>query len=105
MSTQQINRISTTALIALSTIAAFSIIVAASIAILGGQPPQRAQDEGVGAHIFQLSVVGAVFSALVFSSTANWRRSWTTARPLLIAVALLAIAFSTLYYFEHILGY
>lgn len=60
------------------------------------QAPQ--QDEGTGAHIFQITMVLLAVLLLVFLATADFRRMW---RPLLVSAVLLALAFAALYYLEH----
>ena len=89
----RINRASGLILVALS--------LTALLAVLGGftQPPQP--DEGVGAHIFQLSIVGLVPAVLLFLLTANWKHPSRSARPLAFSTAALVIAFGALYYLEH----
>jgi hypothetical protein len=73
----------------------------ALLAVLGGftQPPQP--DEGVGAHIFQLSIIALVPTILLFLVTANWRQPSRSARPLAFSTAALVLAFGALYYLEH----
>jgi hypothetical protein len=89
----RINRVSGLLLIALS--------LTALLAVLGGftQPPQP--DEGVGAHIFQLSIVALLPTLLLFLVTADWKQRWRSARPLAFSTAALVIAFGALFYLEH----
>ena len=89
----RINRASGLLLIALS--------LAALLAVLDGftQPPQP--DEGVGAHIFQLSIVALVPTMLFFLVTADWKQPSRSARPLAFSSAALVLAFGALYYLEH----
>jgi len=91
--TRQINRISSRVLIVLSLIAV--------LAVLSGymQPPQP--DEGAAAHICQLAIVLAIPMIALFLSTADWRLSWRSARPLAFPAAALILAFAALYYLEH----
>jgi len=93
MRSQQINRASGIVLIGLS--------LTALLAVLTGylQPPQP--DEGVGAHIFQLSIVALVPAILLFVATADWKQPRRSARPLALPAAALALAFAALYYLEH----
>ena len=90
---QQINLVSSVALIALSFIAL--------LAVLSGyaRPPQP--DEGIAAHIFQLSVVALAPVVPLFVATSEWKRSLRGLVPLGIAAAVLMTAFSALYYLEH----
>lgn len=73
----------------------------ALLAVLWGftQPPLP--DEGTGAHIFQLSIVGLLPMTLVFVTTADWSRPARTALPLLLAAPLTVLAFLALYLLEH----
>jgi hypothetical protein len=89
----RINRASGLLLIALS--------LTALLAVLGGftQPPQP--DEGVGAHIFQLSIIALVPTILSFLVTANWKQRWGSARPLAFSTVALVLAFGALFYLEH----
>jgi cytochrome bd-type quinol oxidase subunit 2 len=93
MHRQQINHISSKALIVLS--------LTALLAVLSGysQPPQP--DEGTAAHIFQLSIVALVPVILLFVATSDWRQPKRSARPLTFPVAALVLAFGALYYLEH----
>jgi hypothetical protein len=63
--------------------------------------PVRETDEGTLAHIFQLSVVAAFFSGLLFVPTANWREARRSAWALALPAGLLALAFAALYILEH----
>lgn len=91
---QQINRVSSKAVLVLS--------LTALIAVLSGyaQPPQP--DEGTAAHIFQLSIVLLVPMILLFLATADWTQRARSARPLTFPAAVLVIAFGALYYLEHL---
>jgi ABC-type uncharacterized transport system permease subunit len=90
---QQINRVSGKVLIVLS--------LTALLAVLSGytQPPQS--DEGVAAHIFQLSIVAVLPMILLFLATADWRQPLRNLRPLAFPVAVLVFAFGSLYHLEH----
>jgi hypothetical protein len=73
----------------------------ALLAVFSGyfQPPQP--DEGVGAHIFQVSIVALLPTILLFLATADWKQPWRSARPLVLPAAALALAFAALYHLEH----
>jgi hypothetical protein len=90
---QQIHRLSSRVIIALSLIAL--------LAVLSGytQPPQP--DEGTAAHVFQLSIVALVPMILLFLATADWRQPSRSARPLAFPATALVVAFGALYYLEH----
>lgn len=89
---QQINRISSKVLIALSFVAL--------LAVLSGyfQAPQP--DEGSAAHVFQLSIVLLVPTILLFLATADWKQPWRSARALTLPSVAVVLAFAALYYLE-----
>jgi hypothetical protein len=93
MHTRQLNRVSGLASILLSS--------AALLAVISGyfQPPQP--EEGIAAHIFQLSIVALVPMILLFLATMDWKRPLRSSRLLAFPAAALAFAFSALYYLEH----
>ena len=103
MTTEQVNRMSGITFIAFSLVAAVLVVSAAALAIVSGRPPQP-HDEGTAAHIFQVSVVIAAFSAFVFVGTADWQQPGRATRTLVAGALLVAVAFAVLYYFEHVLG-
>ena len=90
---QQINRISSKILLALS--------ITALLAVLSGYTQPLHPDEGAAAHIFQLSIVALVPTILLFLVTADWRQPLRSARPLAFPAAALVLAFGALYYLEH----
>ena len=94
MPMQQVNRLSSIALVVLS----FTALVV--VLWVYTQPPLP--DEGVGAHIFQLAVLALVPVTLVFLVTADWRQPSRSAWPLAVAVAATVLAFAALYYLEHV---
>jgi hypothetical protein len=93
MRTQQLNRVSSIVIIVLSL---FVLLL-----VLWGftQPPLP--DEGVGAHLFQLSIVALVPMTLLFLATADWTQPSRSARPLAFTAAATLLAFVALYYLEH----
>ena len=98
---QQLNRISTVGLVVLSLGALLPLLVVAVPAMLSGQVQPREQDEGTGAHIFQLSIALLMPAILVFLATANWARPGRVFRALALPACAVACAFGLLYYFEH----
>jgi hypothetical protein len=90
---QQINRVTSKSVLALSLIAL--------IAVLSGyaQPPQP--DEGTAAHIFQVAILLLVPVIFLFIATSDWKRPARSARPLALPATLLVLAFGALYYLEH----
>ena len=98
---QQLNRISTVGLVVLSLGALLPLLVFAVPAMLSGHVQPREQDEGTGAHIFQLSIALLMPAILVFLATANWARPGRVVRALALPACAVACAFGLLYYFEH----
>jgi uncharacterized membrane protein YozB (DUF420 family) len=90
---QQINQVSSRVLLVLSLIALVTVVSGYF------QPPQP--DEGTGAHIFQLSIVAAALTILLFLATADWQKPVRVLRSLLFPAVVLAISFGALYYLEH----
>ena len=102
MSEQGVNRISGHVVLAL-TLFAMSLVVGATVmAMLGWFSPSSDGDEGTAAHLFQLAVVLLIPTGLTFVATANWRQPWNVAKRLVVPAAALVVAFSTLYYMEHL---
>jgi hypothetical protein len=95
MQTQQINRISSRLMIALSMIALLTVMSGYA------QPRPLDKDEGTAAHIFQLSVVALLPVIVVFFATANWKQPSRSTRLLAFPATALALAFAALYYLEH----
>jgi hypothetical protein len=92
--TQQINGISSAGLIVLSLTALLDVL------FLGyTQPPL--QDEGTGAHIFQLSIAALVPTGFLFLATSDWTQPVRTARRLAFPAVVVLLAFAALYYLEH----
>lgn len=91
--TQQVNRVSSIAIVSLS--------LTALLVVLWGYTQPPLPDEGTGAHIFQLSIVALVPTTLVFLTTTDWRQPWRSARPLAVAAAATVLAFVALYFLEH----
>jgi len=93
MRVQQINWVSSIALIVLSHTALLDVL------LLGyTQPPLP--DEGTGAHIFQLSIVALVPIGFIFLATADWTQPVRTVRRLAVPAAVVVLAFAALYYLE-----
>jgi hypothetical protein len=92
--TQRINGVSRKIMLFLSLVALLTVLTGYTSA------PQ--QDEGTGAHIFQLSIVLLAPTILLFFVTADWSRPVHSARPLALAAVFVALAFGALYYLEHV---
>ena len=97
MPSQQLNRVSGVVLIALSLVALFTVVTG-----LIWPPPVPEPDEGTQAHIFQLSIAGLLPVAVLVVGTADWRRPWQSARPIVFAAVAMLLAFGGLYYLEHL---
>jgi hypothetical protein len=96
MNGQEINRVSSKVMITLSLIA---LLVVLSGYTQSPQPPEP--DEGVAAHIFQLSIVALMPAIVLFIATADWMQPRRSARPLAFSAVALIFAFTALYYLEH----
>jgi hypothetical protein len=91
---QEINRVSGIVLIVLSLTALLDVL------LLGyTQPPLP--DEGLGAHIFQLSIVALMPTGFLFLLTADWTQPVRTVRRLAFPASVVVLAFAALYYLEH----
>ncbi|TME91207.1 MAG: hypothetical protein E6I52_26610 [Chloroflexi bacterium] len=93
MRTQQVNRVSSIAIVLLS--------LTALLVVLWGYTQPPLPDEGVGAHIFQLSIVALVPMTFLFLATADWSQPRRSARPLALTTVATVLAFGALYYLEH----
>jgi hypothetical protein len=91
---REINRVSGIILIVLSLTALLDVL------LLGyTQPPLS--DEGTGAHIFQLSIVALLPTALLFFATADRGQPVRIVRRLAFPAVVVVLAFAALYYLEH----
>ena len=102
MSNQTINRVSGHVMLGLSLFAMFLVGGATVLAMLGRFDPSPDGDEGTAAHLFQLAIVLLVPAGLAFLVTADWRRPLKVAKRLVVPAVALVVAFSTLYYMEHL---
>ncbi len=64
------------------------------------QPPR--QDEGAGAHIFQLTIVALAGALVVFAATADWSHPLRVVKRLLIPAIATVLAFAAVWYLEHV---
>jgi hypothetical protein len=71
-------------------------------AVLTWQRPPPYEDEGVAAHIFQLSIVALLPVGLIFLATADWKQPVQSVRRLAFPATAVVLAFSLLFYFEHV---
>jgi hypothetical protein len=103
MSEQRANRITGHIVLGLSLFA-MSLVVGATVLTMQGKfEPSPDGDEGTAAHLFQLAIVLIVPAGLAFLVTADWRQPWTVVKRLALPAVALGVAFSTLYYMEHLL--
>jgi uncharacterized membrane protein len=101
LSMRRLNAVSTVGLIVLSLTAFLPLLVVAVPVMLGGQLPPRERDEGTGAHIFQLSIAALLPAGLLLVATADSSQPRQIARRVAFPIAVVILAFVTLYYFEH----
>lgn len=101
MSEQRVNRISGHIVLGLSLFA-MSLVVGATVLVMQGRlDPSPNGDEGAAAHLFQFAIVLIVPAGLTFFATADWRQPWIVTKRLVVPALALVVAFSTLYYMEH----
>lgn len=97
------NRAATVGLVLLSTIALSTILSATLTALLSGQLLPAETDEGIGAHIFQLSIAAMLPVGIVFLATADGTAPSRLIRRLAFPTFAVIAAFALLYVFEHYL--
>jgi hypothetical protein len=102
MGNQIINRVCGNAVAGLSLFAMLLAVGATVLAMLGRIHPSTDGDEGTVAHLFQLAIVLLLPTTMAFLVTADWRRPRQVVRRLALPAAALMVAFSTLYYMEHL---
>jgi hypothetical protein len=102
MGNQRANRISGHVVLGLSLFAMCLVVGATALAMLGRFSPSADGDEGTAAHLFQLAIVLLVPAGVTFLATADWRRPRTVAMRLAVPALALVVAFSALYYMEHV---
>jgi hypothetical protein len=102
MSNPRANRISGHVVLGLSLFAMCLVVGATVLAMLGRFSPSADGDEGTAAHLFQLAIVLLLPAGVTFLATADWQRPRNVAIRLAVPAVALAVAFSTLYYMEHV---
>lgn len=102
MKEQVVNRLSGHFVVALSLFAMMLVVGATVLTMLGRFSPSPDGDEGTPAHLFQLAIVLLVPTGLTFLATADWRQPGKVAGRLVVPAVALVVAFSTLYYMEHL---
>ncbi|MEO6223052.1 MAG: hypothetical protein ABIP90_07360 [Vicinamibacterales bacterium] len=96
-----LNRASILVVLGLSLFAMSLVVGATGLVMLGRLNPSPDGDEGTLAHLFQLAIVLLLPAGLTYLATANWRQPWDVVKRLAVPTAALVVAFSTLYYMEH----
>ena len=82
---------------------AMSLVVGATVLTLAGRfDPSPDGDEGTAAHLFQLAIVLLLPAGATFLATADWQQPVRVAKRLVVPATALAVAFSSLYYMEHL---
>ena len=92
---QNINRISAVIPVVMSLLALGVVLVVVTTGWERGL-----QDEGAGAHIFQLLIVLQAPFILAFLATADWGRLMNVARPAAVQVATMALAIGSVALFQ-----
>lgn len=101
MNDQCVNRISGRIVLGLSLFAMSLVVGATVLTTMGRFDPAPGGDEGTAAHLFQLAIVLVLPAGLIFLATADWRQPLIVARRLVLPAVALVVAFSTLFYMEH----
>jgi hypothetical protein len=102
MSEQSVNRISGRVVLGLSLFSMSLVVGATALAMIGRFNPSPDGDEGTAAHLFQLAIVLLLPAGLTFLATADWEQPGRIAKRLVVPAVALVVAFSTLYYMEHV---
>ena len=102
MSDRRLHRVSSDVVLGLSLFAMFLVVGATILTKLGRFNPAPDGDEGTAAHLFQLAIVLLAPAGLMFLLTADWGQPWKVAKRLVVPAGALVVAFSTLYYMEHL---
>ncbi len=101
MTTQKINRISAIIILGLSIFAMLLVFGATILTFLGRFDLAPNGDEGTAAHLFQFTIVMLFPAGLAYLSTADWHQPVRVVKRLALPAVALMIAFSVLYYMEH----
>ena len=96
------NRVSGYVVLGLSLFAMALVVGATILTGLGRLDPSPDGDEGTLAHLFQFAVAMLLPAGLTFLATANWERPFGVVKRLVVPAAAIVVAFSTLYYMEHV---
>jgi hypothetical protein len=99
---QTIHRISGHIVLGLSLFSMVLVGGATILTLLGRFNPAPDGDEGTAARLFQLAIVLLFPAGLAFVFSADWRQPLKVAKRLALPAVALVVAFSTLYYMEHL---
>jgi hypothetical protein len=102
MSIQTVHRACGHVILGLSMFAMLLVVGCTVLVLLGKLDPAPGGDEGTPAHLFQLAIALLFPAGAAFLGTADWQRPLAVARRLVVPAAALVVAFSTLYYMEHL---
>src|SRR5262245_18496687 len=101
MNNERVHRVSGHAVLGLSLFAMLLVVGATVLTLMGRFDPSPGGDEGTPAHLFQLAIVLLLPAGLAFLAAADWARPIRVAKRLVVPALALVVAFSTLYYMEH----
>ena len=102
MPDQRIHRISGRVVLGLSLFAMLLVVGATVLVKVGRFDPSPDGDEGTPAHLFQLAIMLLLPAGLAFLVTADWQQPLKVAKRLVVPAIALTVAFTTLYYMEHL---
>ena len=102
MNERKVNQISGHIVLGLSLFAMFLVSGATVLTMVGRFNPSPDGDEGTAAHLFQLAIGLLLPAGLTFLATSDLRQPGRVAKRLLAPAGALVVAFSTLYYMEHL---
>ncbi len=102
MTNQTINRVSGRIVLGLSLFSMVLVVGATILSMLGRFNPSPNGDEGTAAHLFQLAIVLLLPAGLAFLVTADWGQPLKVAKGLTLPAVALVVAFSTLFFMEHL---
>jgi hypothetical protein len=102
MSNQTVHRVSGRLVLGLSLFASALVVGATILTVLGKLDPAPHGDEGTAAHLFQLAIVLLIPAVLAYLATADWREPRIVLKGLVVPAIALVMAFSSLFYMEHL---
>lgn len=102
MTQQHLNRLSGYVVLGLSLFAMLLVGGATILSLLGRFHQSSDGDEGTAARLFQAAIVLLLPAGLAFAVTADWSRPLQVGKRLVVPAICLVVAFSMLYYMEHV---